>query len=59
MDCIVELSVSKTFRKQKLFLCLSGKLIVGLRVCKSRAEVSEKRKIWASFSVVSVENKCC
>jgi hypothetical protein len=34
-----------------------GKLIVGVRVCKSRAEECEKRKIGASFSVVSVENK--
>ena len=40
-------------------MCLFGKLIVGIRVCKNKAEVSEKRKIGVVFSVVSVENKYC
>ncbi|TPG41971.1 hypothetical protein EAH81_06515 [Flavobacterium pectinovorum] len=45
--------------KAGVFLRLSGKPIVGIRVCKNKEEVSEKRKIGVVFSVVSVENKCC
>ncbi|RKR11612.1 hypothetical protein C8C83_3352 [Flavobacterium sp. 90] len=56
--CIVEVSTFRNVLKAGVFLCLLGKLIVGIRVCKNTAEVSEKRKIGVVFSVVSVENKC-
>lgn len=53
---IVEVSTFRNILKAGVFLCLFGKLIVGIRVCKNTAEVSEKRKIGFVFSVVSVEN---
>lgn len=55
--CIVEVSTFYNILKAGVFLRLSGKPIVGIRVCKNKEEVSEKRKIDASFSVVSVENE--
>lgn len=51
------MSTFRNILKAGIFLCLFGKLIVGIRVCKNTAEVSEKRKIGVVFSVVSVENK--